>query len=1455
MALIARKTLSYAACLELLCTAFPGFAPNNRPQVLGSADAVQYFVLGHFHHAPRQGVTSLTRKLPSVVCFLNAWLVSLFPGQCWSSIAVSHNHVAEMHADAANLPGSSNCTVSLGSFKGGGLWLADEKGDCEMRDPEGRPVLGRVHSTFQQPFTFDAQCLHATQPFQGERWAVTAYTTLHVSQDSASVREELLALGFPLPCSSGVGVGDRVVRLGPDPPGFPRTPSPPVAPTRVVQCSTSAVAQPTAAPRQVLDAGPHAEDFSCAAVAQRLKAARPVVWKGAGDLLQVPWSKAPHGKWLVLDLWSGFGGLCIACLSLGMHFWALAAECDKDAVSCARSTMPSIVHLPRVEDVSIAMLLPFLERRQVRGILIGGGSPCQGNSVLNKRRQGLDDPRSQQPVVLKELVDSLRQHPACKGLEIITFLENVASAPADVITSYSKWLHGPPVRINASSCGWCNRDRLFWLVGNSRHLGSFQGPLPDGWGWDTSLSSPRQLRYEGEKPVPPKIHCEQGFQVVSDPLMVMKQKAPAIFTFTREFYHPMDGVQQASPQAVERWSSDSRRFPPSAYEEHSLVWRGQTWRTPAPSERSQMLGVPPSATAAVPCVAAQRTQRRNSLLGNGFHIPSLLCVLSLLPSLCDAKCHALPTSLQCPTLQVLGERLQGTLWEPGRLQSLPCTMSTPVIVTGMQAQLSDFQVDASVWSRCTRALLHCDTAALQGFAAFQMSRGEEYRELPPCAIGARQRSQIYAGLSGQRFSSESARGLDHLLQPGLGKELHMLQSSALPSPFLTRDWPDADVEFVAYTIGVWREHLPLLAKRQRQIVRSVVQAVSPLQEALCRFRCESATRVAANKNSAVIAFFTSLLRWPDVWQAKEMIQGFSIVGEVPVSGLFRAITPHLSKDPDTQKWLAEDAVAAVDAIMQSSPGRHAAEIQRVTEKEQAKGFCSAWLTRSQLDARFGRGGWRPLERFLIEQADGKLRVIDNARRTGHNVHTEMNETIHVVSVEFVAAAAQQVANHLPRHERPPQEASSWLRMRLATDDLPDAYRGHPVRDDQLCFSIVAVFVEGAGWRFTILYGLAFGLESAVVNFNRFPLLAVAVCRRCLSGMNAAYFDDELSVDFHSESAVSQLALKLVCKAFGAEPQAAKSFPPAPDRNYLGTSVHVGAFLCEGTICVQPKFATVVKVCTRLQAALHSGTLPRDLAGRLRGDLIWLFSVNSGYGAKYAGPLLTRFQHGDNDALSAEDRLVLQSLLAIVLQAPPRMFCLQDCARPFTRVYSDASFEGGVLRLGWVAFPSDGAQPQGGTCLVPSAVLESWKSRRQQIYPGETLAVLLVPMLLPQYFVAADVLWFIDNQASVTAVIKGCSAEGDVHEIAHLAAVSRCAQRTKVWFEWIDSDSNPSDGLSRLGLQDPWSKQQGWFLQEFSYPAEAFRPAVVQALLSCADLETVGVRHSETMGVFDPFRDL
>ena len=40
---------------------------------------------------------------------------------------------------------------------------------------------------------------------------------------------------------------------------------------------------------------------------------------------------------------------------------------------------------------------------------------------------------------------------------------------------------------------------------------------------------------------------------------------------------------------------------------------------------------------------------------------------------------------------------------------------------------------------------------------------------------------------------------------------------------------------------------------------------------------------------------------------------------------------------------------------------------------------------------------------------------------------------------------------------------------------------------------------------------------------------------------------------------------------------------------------------------------------------------------------------------------------------------------------------------------------------------------------------------------------------------------------------------------------------RVWVEWIDSASNPADGLSRGGLEDGWTQQQGWLLSEGTQP--------------------------------------
>lgn len=223
--------------------------------------------------------------------------------------------------------------------------------------------------------------------------------------------------------------------------------------------------EPTDSARRVFQEAPGSGD-----AASLLGAARPVVWRGAGELLQVPWGRPPKGTWLVIDLWAGFSGLCLALLSLGFQFYAIAAEKDPAARKCAQAVMSSLVHVGDVEDVTVAALLPFLAKRNIRGIIVGGGSPCQGNSTLNRQRQGLADDRSMQPALLASLVHELREHPATQGIDVFAFLENVASSPPEVLERYSDWLQTKPILLDAASCGWVSRRRPFWV--SSRRGGS-----------------------------------------------------------------------------------------------------------------------------------------------------------------------------------------------------------------------------------------------------------------------------------------------------------------------------------------------------------------------------------------------------------------------------------------------------------------------------------------------------------------------------------------------------------------------------------------------------------------------------------------------------------------------------------------------------------------------------------------------------------------------------------------------------------------------------------------------------------------------------------------------------------------------------------------------------------------------------------------------------------------------
>ena len=105
----------------------------------------------------------------------------------------------------------------------------------------------------------------------------------------------------------------------------------------------------------------------CPWLADRLYGAKPVAWRGRGDLPQVPWSRSARGS-----------GLCLALLQCGFHFFAIAAEMDPVAANLCASNMPNVIHVPRVEVDYCSGFAPLFTPKADPWYFDGGRQPLSG---------------------------------------------------------------------------------------------------------------------------------------------------------------------------------------------------------------------------------------------------------------------------------------------------------------------------------------------------------------------------------------------------------------------------------------------------------------------------------------------------------------------------------------------------------------------------------------------------------------------------------------------------------------------------------------------------------------------------------------------------------------------------------------------------------------------------------------------------------------------------------------------------------------------------------------------------------------------------------------------------------------------------------------------------------------------------------------------------------------------
>ena len=86
-----------------------------------------------------------------------------------------------------------------------------------------------------------------------------------------------------------------------------------------------------------------------------------------------------------------------------------------------------------------------------------------------------------------------------------------------------------------------------------------------------------------------------------------------------------------------------------------------------------------------------------------------------------------------------------------------------------------------------------------------------------------------------------------------------------------------------------------------------------------------------------------------------------------------------------------------------------------------------------------------------------------------------------------------------------------------------------------------------------------------------------------------------------------------------------------------------------------------------------------------------------------------------------------------------------------------------------------------------------------INQAELLAAPLLAWSTPDRLADADVIWFIDNKAAESALVKAGSPTESMCLLALAASAAFASIRARVRFDYIPSRDNPADVLSREGM--------------------------------------------------------
>ena len=235
--------------------------------------------------------------------------------------------------------------------------------------------------------------------------------------------------------------------------------------------------------------------------------------------------------------------------------------------------------------------------------------------------------------------------------------------------------------------------------------------------------------------------------------------------------------------------------------------------------------------------------------------------------------------------------------------------------------------------------------------------------IPSSEAYAQRRGYKNAALGKQRGAMNSKEAVESLFGFGMGKDALFQQARQFCNdgelPF-DAQCVDADMQFACeWTMG-HQESLASCRKKFQGAFLELARRCSPLTTQLQRFRLAHGSRLAAPL-AGIVVVLCFVMAWSEWRLAWDHIEGFGIVEDMPVTGLWRAVD---EPEPMPMAELFAANAAMREEFRRSKPDEHVDFVYQSVRDERDKGWCSDFLTEAQVNQLFP-DGWAAVPSFYV----------------------------------------------------------------------------------------------------------------------------------------------------------------------------------------------------------------------------------------------------------------------------------------------------------------------------------------------------------------------------------------------------------------------------------------------------------------------------------------------------------